>query len=173
MKPLLDLQPLLFNMPVELVPGLYVGPGKILLDIEVDRIVSLDCGAKPTAPNRPRERCLHITDFDVEPVRNIGLAIKEIDEARSRGERVYLHCRAGCGRTGTVAIAYLIYLGKRLEEASNTFWRARGCGPSTYRQTLLLEAFQEAVDRLGPREALETLINSSSLEDFIAKIHRG
>jgi len=148
-----------------------VGPGKIPLDIEVDRIISLDCGAKPVAPNNPRQRCLHITDFDVEPVRNIGLAIKEIEEARRRGEKIYLHCRAGCGRTGTVAIAYLIYLGKSLEDASNTFWRARGCGPSTHRQILLLETFQEAVEKLGPGRALETLISSNSLEDFIARIH--
>ncbi len=155
--------------PVELIPNLYVGPGNIYIDIKIDKIISLDCGAKPICRNC-KWICLDIRDFDVEPIYRVGKAIKEIVDSINRGEKVYLHCYAGCGRTGTVSIALLIYMGRSRDEASYRFYSLRGCGPEAERQIDFLEVFEEAVKTLGREEALSILIKSRNLEDFIAKV---
>ncbi len=158
-------------MPVEIYNGLYVGPGKIpLFDIDIDIIISLDCGAKPYGREDVEHLCLDIRDFDVEPIFRIGEALEKIEEALNRGRRVYLHCRAGCGRTGTVAIAFLIGKGYELEEAHSLFLRRRGCGPEDSRQMTFLEIFSEAVKKYGFKKAIDLVKNSRSLEDFILKV---
>ncbi len=154
--------------PAELIPNLYVGPGRIILPIQVDKIISLDCGAKPLHKGA-EEICLDIRDFDVEPIHRIGKAIKEILKAIEEGKKVYLHCYAGCGRTGTVAVALLIYLGYTRDEAMYRFYSLRRCGPEAERQIMFLEAFEESVQRLGREKTLDILLNSNSLEDFIVK----
>ncbi len=160
-------------MPVEIYNGLYVGPGKIpLFDIDVDVIISLDCGAKPYVGIEMEHICLDIRDFDVEPIYRIGEALEKIEEYLNRGKRIYLHCRAGCGRTGTVAIAYLVGKGYRLEEAHSLFLSKRGCGPEDTRQITFLEIFSEAVRRYGFRRSIELVKSSLSLEDFISKVDR-
>ncbi|HIQ13495.1 MAG TPA: hypothetical protein EYH44_03830 [Thermoprotei archaeon] len=158
-------------MPVEIYKGLYVGPGKIpLYDINIDIIISLDCGAKPYGRRDIENICLDIEDFDVEPISRIGEALENIDMSLASGKKVYLHCRAGCGRTGTVAIAYLIGKGYSLDEAYNLFINMRGCGPEDERQMIFLEIFYEAVNKYGFKETVELLKRSKSLEDFIVKL---
>lgn len=158
-------------MPVEIYNGLYVGPGKIpLYDIDIDIIISLDCGAKPYEKRDIDNICLDIEDFDVEPISRIGEALEKIEASLKSGKRVYLHCRAGCGRTGTVAIAYLFGKGYSLDEAYNLFIDLRGCGPEDERQMAFLETFYEAVNRYGFEGAVELLKISRSLEDFMVKL---
>lgn len=158
-------------MPVEIYNGLYVGPGKVpLFDMDIDVIISLDCGAKPYGREDAEHICLDIRDFDVEPISRIGEALEKIDEALNKGKRVYLHCRAGCGRTGTVAIAFLIGKGYDLEDAYNLFIYKRGCGPEDSRQKIFLEIFSEAVKKYGFRKAIYLVKNSRSLEDLMIKI---
>lgn len=156
---------------MEIYNGLYVGPGKIpLFDIDIDVIISLDCGAKPYGKEGVEHICLDIRDFDVEPLSRVGEALEKIEEAINRGKRVYLHCRAGCGRTGTVAIAYLIGKGYEFDEAYNMFIRRRGCGPEDHRQMTFLEVFTEAVKKYGFKNSIELVKKSMSLEDFILKV---
>ena len=46
------------------------------------------------------------------------------------GDRVFLHCNAGCNRAPTVAIAYLrAYHAMSLAEARDFFKARRPCGP--------------------------------------------
>jgi hypothetical protein len=56
-----------------------------------------------------------------------------------RGEGVIVHCGAGRGRAGTLAVAVLLAYGVGLEEALDTVAAARpGAGPEVGSQTLLL-----------------------------------
>ncbi len=160
-------------MPIEIYKGLFVGPGKIFLDdLEIDAIISLDCGAKPYINREVDNYCFDILDFNVEPIWNIGYALKTINALLNTGKKVYLHCRAGCGRTGTVSIAFLILKGYTLDEAYNKFIRIRGCGPEDTVQLRFLETFEEAVKLMGGDKALEELIKSKNLNEFIARIYQ-
>ncbi len=157
-------------MPVEIYKGLFVGPGKIpLFNYDFDVIISLDCSAKPYGVKTDEEYCYDIIDFDVEPVWRIGETLETLDNKLSEGKKIYLHCRAGCGRTGTVAIAFLIMKGYSLEDAEKIFFEKRGCGPEDYKQLEFLRTFESAVKKYGVEKTLNILKNSRSLEDFIIK----
>jgi len=158
-------------MPVEIYKGLYVGPGKILLrEIDIDTIISLDCAAKPVYIGRAEEYCFDILDFDVEPVSRIGEVLDKLNEIIGSGKKVYLHCRAGCGRTGTVAIAFLITRGYRLSDAYDLYIRKRGCGPEDPKQLRFLEILEKAIDQYGVARTIKILKQSLNLEDFVVKV---
>ena len=52
-----------------------------------------------------------ITDFGVPSTSQMQIILHSIDEALVQGGKVYLHCRAGIGRTGTVAATWLVNRG--------------------------------------------------------------
>ncbi len=68
-----------------------------------------------------------ITDFGVPSVNGMREALRTIDSALASGANVYLHCRAGIGRTGTVAGCLLVEQGLDPEQALAVIrnkWRA-------------------------------------------------
>jgi protein-tyrosine phosphatase len=52
-----------------------------------------------------------ITDFGVPSTVQMQGILHSIDEALQHGGKVYVHCRAGIGRTGTVAATWLVNQG--------------------------------------------------------------
>ena len=52
-----------------------------------------------------------IADFDVPTVSQMQAILQTIQSVVNQGGRVYLHCRAGIGRTGTVAATWLVSQG--------------------------------------------------------------
>jgi len=73
---------------------------------------------KPYQPLGGAVRINHpITDFGVPSVAQMQGILKSIDEALQQGGKVYVHCRAGIGRTGTVAATWLVSQGLTGEEA--------------------------------------------------------
>ena len=67
--------------------------------------------------HRVTHRRLTIRDMDV-PIEGRMLELLDaIDEAMQRGERVYVHCWGGVGRTGTVVGCHLVRHGLTAEEA--------------------------------------------------------
>jgi hypothetical protein len=58
-----------------------------------------------------------IADFEVPSVDVMRAILDSIHGALAQGERLYLHCRAGIGRTGTVAGCLLVDLGLSGEQA--------------------------------------------------------
>lgn len=58
-----------------------------------------------------------VADFGVPSVSGMRSTLQAIDTALAQGEGVYLHCRAGIGRTGTVVGCLLVEQGFSADEA--------------------------------------------------------
>jgi protein-tyrosine phosphatase len=83
--------------------------------------------------NRP------IRDFSI-PSRDALVAIlDEIDAEIESGGLVYVHCWAGCGRTGVVVGSWLVRHGAQPDEALQRIAEARGLGcPQTLEQRVFV-----------------------------------
>ncbi len=69
---------------------------------------------------------LPLVDHAVPDPANLRQALVALDEALAQGRRVYVHCRAGIGRTGLLIGSHLIESGERPEsalETLNTLWQ--------------------------------------------------
>lgn len=60
--------------------------------------------------------------------------VEEINAALLAGERVLVHCGAGCGRAGMFVCCLMVVAGLEPLEAVRTYRRHRGCGPETGEQ---------------------------------------
>jgi atypical dual specificity phosphatase len=66
----------------------------------------------------PVQRLSHpITDFGVPTVASMQAILNDVHNALDQGGKVYLHCRAGIGRTGTVAATWLVSQGLPPQQA--------------------------------------------------------
>ncbi len=70
------------------------------------------------------ERCCWLVqaqDFDPDSLRaTIPSAVRSVQQALGRGERVYVHCTAGLGRAPGVCIAHIFWFQeKTLDEVCN------------------------------------------------------
>jgi protein-tyrosine phosphatase len=87
--------------------------------------------------NRP------IRDFSI-PARDALVAtLDEIDAELETGGIVYVHCWAGCGRTGVVIGTWLVRHGVDPDEALRRIAEARGLGcPQTLEQRIFVRDWQ-------------------------------
>ncbi|GAB6148245.1 protein-tyrosine phosphatase family protein [Stetteria hydrogenophila] len=147
------------------------GPGCIRVD-GFDAVVCLEPEC-PVEAEGAQVYCYPIEDFSVEPLPNFHRALATLLSLAWEGLRVYVHCRAGCGRTGTLVSAYLI-LSKGLshEEAVGVYRGIRGCGPESWEQHMLLKGLEILASRLGSQGALEALGRAGSLEEFMGEVYK-
>jgi protein-tyrosine phosphatase len=83
--------------------------------------------------NRP------IRDFSVPGREELVAVLDEIDAELDAGGIVYVHCWAGCGRTGVVVGSWLVRHGADPNDALRRIAEARGLGcPQTLEQRLLV-----------------------------------
>ena len=68
--------------------------------------------------------------------------IEQIAESLLGGKRILIHCGAGKGRTGMVAICVLMKLGLSLDEAISNVRKA-GAGPEVPKQWELIRRYEE------------------------------
>ena len=79
--------------------------------------------------NRP------IVDFSVPTRAGLVATLDEIDAELAAGGIVYVHCWAGCGRTGVVVASWLVRHGASPEDALGVIAEKRGRGcPQTLEQ---------------------------------------
>ena len=91
---------------------------------------------------------LPVPDYGVPTDRRaFEAALAAVTEALRSGERILVHCLAGCGRTGTFAAAFLVSRGQDPDEAIAAVRAARGCGPETAGQVAWVRGL---VDANGP-----------------------
>jgi len=82
---------------------------------------------------------MSIRDFSVPTRDRLGETLDEIDAELRAGGLVYVHCWAGCGRTGVVVGTWLVRHGAAPNDALARIAEARGLGcPQTLEQRLLV-----------------------------------
>jgi protein-tyrosine phosphatase len=80
-----------------------------------------------------------IKDFSVPSPEHLVATLDEIDAELSFDGLVYVHCWAGCGRTGVVVGSWLVRHGVTPNDALARIAEARGIGcPQTLEQRLLV-----------------------------------
>lgn len=80
---------------------------------------------------------LPIRDFSVPSERGLVETLDAIDAELDAGGMVYVHCWAGCGRTGVVVGSWLVRHGTPADEALRHIAEARGRGcPQTLEQRM-------------------------------------
>ena len=96
-----------------------------LANAGITHFIDLTSAHDPVPPYQPlagrhgsAQRINHpITDFGVPSVTGMQSILRDMQTALNQGGRVYLHCRAGIGRTGTVAATWLVAQGLPPEQA--------------------------------------------------------
>lgn len=87
---------------------------------------------------------LSIRDFSVPTHERLVETLDEIDAELAGGGIVYVHCWAGCGRTGVVVGSWLVRHGVDPQEALRRIAEARGPGcPQTLEQSTFVLDWQE------------------------------
>lgn len=98
----------------------------------------------------PAARARFADRFEILPIADFGLPPDErafdrgIDATRAAltaGERVLVHCAAGCGRTGLFVSCLLVTQGMTPEAAVLHYQKHRGCGPETAEQVAWIARF--------------------------------
>jgi protein-tyrosine phosphatase len=90
-------------------------------------------------PPPARHVRIPIRDFSVPSLEQLESALDEIDGELAAGGLVYVHCWAGCGRTGVVVGSWLVRHGSTPGDALARIAEARGLGcPQTLEQRLLV-----------------------------------
>jgi atypical dual specificity phosphatase len=85
-----------------------------------------------------------IRDFSVPAVETVRHALAAIDAELESGGVVYLHCWAGCGRTGVIVGCWLVRHGATPREALARVSEALGLGcPQTLEQKLAILGWKE------------------------------
>ena len=138
--------------PERLLIGPYPGDEiEAVLDAGVDVVVDLtEEGELPGYAVPPSVRHVRhpIADFGCPTSDDLRETLDFVDAQLAQGNRVYLHCRGGIGRTGMVAACYLMRRGSSAEEALARL-RAVGKGPEADEQLRLVEGWREGASRAG------------------------
>ena len=94
-------------------------------------------------PPPARHVRIPIRDFSVPSLEQLESALDEIDGELAAGGLVYVHCWAGCGRTGVVVGSWLVRHGSTPGDALARIAETRGLGcPQTLEQRLTILAWQ-------------------------------
>lgn len=89
-----------------------------------------------------KHHCIEIEDFSIPSKEQIYEFNKIIDEL-GREDAVYVHCYAGCGRTGTMLALNLVYNGMSATEAISDVRKVRPCSLETTEQEMMVIEYQK------------------------------
>ena len=128
------------NAPAE-VRDLAAAGVTLFLDLTQDG--ELDPYAYLVSPPARHVR-MSIRDFSVPAHEQLVETLDEIDAELRSGGLVYVHCWAGCGRTGVVVGSWLVRHGTSPNDALAKIADARGLGcPQTLEQRMMVLGWQK------------------------------
>ncbi len=107
-----------------------------------------------------------VIDEEAPELEALDRALEWVDEALFLGKRVYVHCRHGIGRTGTVLNAYLLRKGLGHQLAARTLKRLRS-QPANYDQWRTVRQYGKQNPRLIAREPSLEFGKTVDLSPFI------
>ncbi len=87
---------------------------------------------------------LPVTDEDAPELQGADEAIDWIASVLARGEKVFVHCRYGIGRTGTMMAAWFLKQGYSLDDALEKLSRTPAA-PQSRRQWDFLDAYSRSL----------------------------
>lgn len=135
----------------EVLPGLFVGGqqsrrgSRRMRELGITAVVNMreesDDAARGVALDH--YLWLPITDDAAPDLASLERGSRFIETQRAARRGVYIHCASGVGRAPTMAVAYLVWSGKTLEEAWELMRKARPFIRPTPPQFDILEAFAE------------------------------
>ena len=87
-----------------------------------------------------------VRDFSIPTRANLVATLDAIDAELAGGGIVFVHCWAGCGRTGVVVASWLVRHGVEPQEALRRIAEARGDGcPQTLEQSTFVLGWREGL----------------------------
>ena len=87
-----------------------------------------------------------IPDFSAPSLEELLYLLRWIEAKVREGKKVLIHCIGGCGRSGTVAVAWLMYSQHlSLRQALYRVRRLRPCAVETEEQIELLQELERAI----------------------------
>jgi protein-tyrosine phosphatase len=96
-----------------------------------------------TARFGERLHLLDVVDYEAPPDDDaFEAAVATAARALDDGDKVYVHCGAGCGRAGVFAACVLVRQGVEALEAIRQYRRVRGCGPETPEQVAYVVRYE-------------------------------
>jgi protein-tyrosine phosphatase len=101
----------------------------------------------------PHAHWTPVPDLGAPDLTTLRRIVDEVTHRLVCGETVLVHCGAGIGRAGTLAVAVLVELGSALPDSLDVVAAARpGAGPESGPQRELIEAFaaHRRVERRDP-----------------------
>ena len=94
-------------------------------------------------PPPGRHLRMPVRDLSTPSPEALVSTLDAIDEEVARGGTVYVHCWAGCGRTGVVVGCWLVRHGSTPHDALTRIAEARGLGcPQTLEQRLIVMSWE-------------------------------
>nr|WP_206203836.1 dual specificity protein phosphatase family protein [Thermococcus sp. 21S9] len=87
-----------------------------------------------------------IPDFSAPSLEELLTVLQWIEAKVQEGKRVLIHCIGGCGRSGTVSVAWLMYSRRLpLRQALSEVRRLRHCAVETESQIELLKGLERTI----------------------------
>lgn len=118
-----------------------LGVGTMVVSFNQPRDIARYDGYAAWLRTSPNARWFPIPDFHAPPLDAALPVLDEIAAVLRSGRPVVMHCSAGIGRAGTMAVAVLMVLGVPWSDALTTVAHdRRGAGPEVGAQSDLIDA---------------------------------
>ena len=123
-----------------------------LREAGIEVIVSLDLDFDDSVLDAIKKTGIEHVIIEIQelaaPSTNQMLKFVEVVKwAKERGKKVLVHCFAGCGRTGTMLAALLVYEGYAPMDAVREVRKVRPCSIESYEQLEAIKKFWNMLNR--------------------------